>query len=81
MPRQARVKSNSGIYHVMTRGINKEEIFKTSIDKNTVMDIIKGIMTDIGYCIIAYCIMDNHLHLLMKVDYSKLEILMKRLNI
>lgn len=46
-----------------------------------VMAIMKGIITDIDYSIIAYCIMDNHLHLLMKVDYDKLEILMKRLNI
>lgn len=35
MPRQARVKSNTGIYHIMTRGINKEQIFNTNINKNS----------------------------------------------
>ncbi|WP_145085749.1 transposase [Sedimentibacter saalensis] len=50
------------------------EIFKAGIDKNMAMAIIKGIMKDIDYSIITYCIMDNHLHLLMKVYYDKLEI-------
>ncbi len=27
MPRVARIKSNSGIYHIMTRGINRQNIF------------------------------------------------------
>lgn len=58
----------------MTREINKGEIFKAGIDKNMAMAIIKGIMKDIDYSIITYCIMDNHLHLLMKVYYDKLEI-------
>lgn len=81
MPRQARVKSNSGIYHIMTRGINKEQIFKTNIHKKTVIDIVNEIMTDIDFSIIAYCIMDNHLHLLLEINDDNLEILMKRLNI
>jgi len=43
MPRQARIKSETGIYHIMTRGINKEKIFKNEIHKNKVIEIIKGI--------------------------------------
>ena len=32
MPRQARRKSESGIYHVMLRGINQQQIFEDSED-------------------------------------------------
>ncbi|QSX07412.1 hypothetical protein JYG23_13335 [Sedimentibacter sp. zth1] len=40
MPRQARVKSATGIYHIMIRGINKEKIFMSSIVKMTITCIL-----------------------------------------
>ncbi|MDK2809807.1 MAG: REP-associated tyrosine transposase [Petroclostridium sp.] len=33
MPRQAREKSSSGIYHIMLRGINRQDIFHDEEDK------------------------------------------------
>jgi len=81
MPRQARIKSSTGIYHIMTRGINKEQIFSRIVHKNRVIEIIKNVREDVDFDFIAYCIMDNHLHLLIKADEDKLEILMKKLNI
>ncbi len=32
MPRQSRKKSSTGIYHVMLRGINKQDIFEEAED-------------------------------------------------
>ena len=32
MPRQARMRSDSGMYHVMLRGINKQRIFHEPVD-------------------------------------------------
>jgi hypothetical protein len=34
MPRQERTKSRTGIYHVMLRGINKQDIFEDDEDGN-----------------------------------------------
>jgi REP-associated tyrosine transposase len=81
MPRQARIKSSTGIYHIMIRGINKEQIFNRVVHKNMIIEVIKNIREDIGFDVIAYCIMDNHLHLLIKANEDKLETLMKKLNI
>jgi len=81
MTRQARIKSSTGIYHIMVRGINKEQIFNRVVHKNIVIEIIKNIREDIEFDVIAYCIMDNHLHLLIKTDEDKLETLMKKLNV
>jgi len=81
MARQARIKSNSGIYHVMIRGINKEKIFINKLYKIKLLDIIKEIKKEIDFSIIAYCIMDNHLHLLMKDNNDSLAIIMKKLNV
>jgi len=81
MPRQARMKSTTGIYHIMIRGINKEKIFSKSAYKNKMLEIIREIRENLEFYIIGYCIMDNHLHLLIKVDEDKLDILMKKMNI
>jgi REP element-mobilizing transposase RayT len=33
MPRQARKKSSSGIYHIMLRGINRHQVFEDNEDR------------------------------------------------
>ena len=65
MSRQPRVYSNTGIYHVMIRGINKEKIFSKGVYKFKVLEMIKEINNEVELCLIAYCVMDNHLHLLL----------------
>ncbi len=41
MPRQARKKSSSGIYHVMLRGINKQQIFEDEEDCEKFLWVLK----------------------------------------
>jgi len=79
--RQARIISNSGIYHIMIRGINKEKIFKNEIYKTKILEIIKEIKDEIEFFIIAYCIMDNHMHLLIQADEDNLATVMKKINV
>nr|WP_312579869.1 transposase [Sedimentibacter sp.] len=81
MPRQARIISNTGIYHIMTSGINKEQIFKKEKHKKRILEIIKILKEDVQYDVIAYCIMDNHIHLLIKAEENELRTLMKKLNV
>ena len=42
MPRQARKKSESGIYHVMLRGINRQQIFEDEEDFQKFIRTIRG---------------------------------------
>ena len=77
MARQARIKSSSGIYHVMIRGINKEKVFLNDFYKAKLIKIIKEIKEEIEFSIIAYCIMDNHFHLLVKDNDDYLAVIMK----
>lgn len=79
MARQARLKSSTGIYHIMIRGINKEKVFINEFCKSKLIKIIKEIKEEIEFSIIAYCIMDNHLHLLVRDDAYNLAVIMKRL--
>ena len=41
MPRQAREKSKNGIYHIMLRGINQQQIFEDAEDYERFLDILK----------------------------------------
>jgi len=66
MPRTARKKSSTGIYHVILRGINKQRIFEDDEDNQQYLETIKKNKKNSGYEIYAYCLMSNHIHLLMK---------------
>lgn len=80
MPRISRKESVSGFYHVMVRGINKEKIFQTSPNKIKALRIIGEKQAENPCHIYAYCIMDNHIHLLIKSQLDDLSLFMKRIN-
>ena len=80
MARLSRKESYSNFYHVMTRGINKDKIFETESNKKRLFYIIQEKNSEIGCQIYSYCIMDNHLHLLVKADLEDLSLLMKKIN-
>ena len=79
MPRQARKKSENGIYHVMLRGINQQQIFEDSEDYEKFLDILKDCKAISEFKLFAYCLMGNHIHLLIKEDSETLEQIFKRI--
>ena len=79
MPRQARIKSESGIYHIMLRGINKQQIFEDPEDYCKFLDIVKECKAICGFKLYAYCLMGNHIHLLMQEGPETLEQIFKRI--
>lgn len=79
MPRQARKKSASGIYHIVLRGINQQVIFEDEEDNNKFIETIKTYKAISGYKIYAYCLMSNHVHLLLKVEKEDLDLIIKRI--
>lgn len=66
MPRIARIKSRSGIYHVMMRGVNKQIIFEEEEDKKRFFETLRKYKVKCNYELYSYCFMDNHVHLLMR---------------
>lgn len=81
MPRTARQKSKSGIYHIMLRGINQQTIFEDEEDRVKFIDILRHYKQECEYSIFAYCLMDNHIHLVIKEGREPLEKLMKRIGV
>ena len=80
MARTARKKSESGIYHIMLRGINRQAVFLDEEDNQHFLDVLwlcRGIS---GYRVYAYCLMGNHVHLLLQTGTEPLELAMKRIS-
>ena len=66
MPRGPREKSSTGIYHVMLRGINKQTILEDDEDYEKLLQILKECKTVSEFELYSYCLMGNHVHLLLK---------------
>ncbi len=79
MPRYAREKSENGIYHVMLRGINRQIIFYDDEDCEKYLQCLMDCRTISGFELYAYCLMGNHIHLLMKEVKEPLELIFKRI--
>lgn len=79
MPRQARKKSSSGIYHIMLRGINRQQIFEDAEDREHFLETLENYKGQCGYTVYAYCLMGNHIHLLLKEGREDLTLVFKRI--
>lgn len=80
MPRRARMHSNSGYYHIVSRGIGKQILFECNEDYVKLLDTLKKCAAEENVRVIAYCLMENHFHLLLHTD-SGLDRIMKRIAI
>ena len=67
MPRIARKNMTMPFFHLMTQGINKEYIFENNSEKVAYEKLILLQTEEFNVNILAYCIMDNHAHILIRV--------------
>lgn len=90
MARQPRKQSGTGIYHVMLRGINRQDIFEDDGDYLQFIASMQGLIDrfdDDGnrlppLCsMFAYCLMSNHVHLLMREKEESVSQTIKRLGV
>jgi len=79
MPRVARKKSATGIYHVMLRGINRQTVFEDDEDNEKFLQTIEDCKKVSGFKLYGYCLMGNHVHLLMEEGKENLELIFKRI--
>ena len=79
MPRGARKKSDNGTYHIMLRGINKQQIFEEREDYEKFLEVLKSCKAISEFKLYAYCLMGNHIHLLIKEGKEGLETIFKRI--
>lgn len=63
----------------MLRGVNGQQIFEESEDYNKFLQILKDCRAISGYKLFAYCLMGNHIHILLQETNEPVELLMKRI--
>lgn len=61
--RKARLYSETGYYHVVIRGVNKQNIFYDNFDRKLFLNLLKKYGKKLNVKIHAFCLMDNHVHL------------------
>lgn len=80
MPRKARVESSTGVYHMMVRGNNKEWVFKGERFKRLYLDRMNEVIKPTSIEVHAWCIMDNHVHIVAKGELQEISLAMKSIN-
>ncbi|MPM10730.1 hypothetical protein SDC9_57064 [bioreactor metagenome] len=83
MPTPKIIWQEGAIYHITTRGNHKEAIFKDEDDFEAYLEHIDENLryySHLNYELIAYCLMSNHVHLMIKTEKEPLTSIMRRLN-
>ncbi|MDR1187895.1 MAG: transposase [Bifidobacteriaceae bacterium] len=80
MPRSGRPISESGVYHAVTRGVNKRTIFTDDADYRRYLALATEAADRFGMSVLVYALMPNHVHLLLGDKDSQISAFFQRLN-
>lgn len=80
MPRKPRIEFFGATYHIIQRGNNRAYIFENSEDKIKLLSILGEVKELFDFNLIAYCIMSNHYHFLIKTYNIPISKIMHRIN-
>ncbi len=80
MARPLRVEYQGALYHVISRGNAKQNIFLTDKDRSDFLDWVKDVTVTHNVICYAYCLMNNHYHLLLETPDGNLSTAMRDLN-
>ena len=81
MPRKPRSFSNSGYMHLIIRGVGKQVIFEDQKDYAYFLKILERFSQEADISILAYCLMENHVHLLVFDPQGHTSFMMKKLEV
>jgi REP-associated tyrosine transposase len=79
MARKARAEVEGGLYHVITRGNNRRRIFNCSSDYEKFLSMLARQKARLPFFLYAYCLMSNHVHLLVERQADAVGQIMHRL--
>ena len=79
MPRQSRIDAPGALHHVIVRGIARRKIFYTDTDRDQFLDRLGSVFEDTETACLAWALIPNHFHLLLKTGLVPLSTVMRRL--
>jgi putative transposase len=80
MPREARAEVEPGIYHVVARGNRKQDIYVDDTDRLRYLRTLELVVRRMDWMCMSYCLMGNHVHLLIETRTPNLGAGMHRLH-
>jgi REP element-mobilizing transposase RayT len=79
MARMARERCQSCVYHIVLRGINRQDIFYDDDDFQRFLETIEQKKSESQFELYGYCLMSNHVHLLVREKSDKISRIMSRI--
>lgn len=80
MPRPIRIEYPHAFYHIMNRGQNRQNIFRSDRCYAIFLETLSEVHKKFGAVIHAYCLMSNHYHLIMETPLGNLSKVMQHVN-
>ena len=80
MARPLRIEFPGGLYHVTSRGDRREDIYLCDADRQRWVDLLGEVCTRFNWFCHAYCLMDNHFHIVVETVDANLSAGMRQLN-
>ncbi|MCP4431439.1 MAG: hypothetical protein GY806_10705 [Gammaproteobacteria bacterium] len=80
MSRPLRLEFQDALYHVTSRGDRREDIYEDDTDRFAFLNILASVIDRFNWSCFAYCLMDNHYHLLVQTPDANLSKGMRQLN-
>jgi REP element-mobilizing transposase RayT len=77
MARKLRIQFPGAIYHVMSRGDRREDIFRDDFDRESFLQALADVCGRTSWQVHAFCLMPNHFHLVVETPQSNLAAGMK----
>ncbi len=70
MPRASRVTMDNAVYHIITRGNQKQTVFADALDYSKYLSILTTYKKRYQFKLYCFCLMPNHVHLIIEVEDS-----------
>ena len=80
MARPLRIEYPGAVYHVTSRGNARQDIVGNERDRSAFLTLLAHVIDRYGWLCHAYCLMDNHYHLLLETPKPNLSLGMRQLN-
>lgn len=80
MARPLRIEFPGALYHVTTRGDRRELIYDDDVDRQAFLEVMARVLERFDACVLAYCLMGNHYHLVLHTRRPNLSALMRQIN-
>ena len=80
MARPLRLEFAGALYHVTSRGDRRENIYENTKDRLSFLEVLGNVCDECNWVCHAYCLMDNHYHLIIETPDANLSRGMRQLN-